>query len=237
VIAVLLLAVVVAGGWLAYTAQNRPAPRPAVAAPTPLPSVAQAGDGVAPGGAPSPVALVSPSPSAAGGAKALPAPGAAAVKPAITPIPATLPAATPTPKVAEKPTPAPRPTPSPTAVAKAAPTAAARPTGGGYEALKAGRLAEASSGFESAALSRSAEFSVQLLVACSAQTIEKAIQNDPSPDLFILPATIGGKPCHRLMRGFFKTNAEATQAVSALPGYYVAEGAKPKAVLVKSVLR
>ncbi|MBX7186283.1 MAG: hypothetical protein K1Y01_14180, partial [Vicinamibacteria bacterium] len=169
-----------------------------------------------------------------------PSPGAAAAKPAITPIPATLPATTPTPKAAEKltPTPAPKPTPTPAVAAKATPPpAAARPAGGGYEALKAGRLAEAASAFESVALSRSAEFSVQLLVACSAQTVEKAIQNDPSPELFILPATIGGKPCHRLMRGYFKTNAEATQAVSALPGYYVAEGAKPKAVLVKSVLR
>ena len=85
--------------------------------------------------------------------------------------------------------------------------------------------------------SRSSEFSVQLLVACSPQTIEKAIQNDPSMELFILPATIAGKPCHRLMRGFFKTSGEATLAVAALPGYYVAEGAKPKAVPVKSVLR
>ena len=103
--------------------------------------------------------------------------------------------------------------------------------------MKAGRFAEAAEGFASVAQTRSGEFSVQLLVACSPQTIGKAIQNDPSPDLFILPATIGGKPCHRLMRGFFKTIDEAAQAVTSLPGYYVAEGAKPKAMPVKSVLR
>jgi septal ring-binding cell division protein DamX len=109
--------------------------------------------------------------------------------------------------------------------------------GGSYEALKAGRLAEATAGFESIAQARASEFSVQLLVACSAQTIEKAIQNDPSTELYVLPATIGGKACHRLMRGYYKTLAEATQAVASLPGYYVAEGAKPKAVPVKSIVR
>ncbi len=225
VIAVVLLGVVAAGGWMAYTAQSRP-PAVATPAPSPLPSLAQAEGGAAPAVLPSPAAA---SPAASS--------SAAAVKPGITPIPAT----TPAPRIAEKatPTPAPKstpvPTPAPVVAVRATP--AARPAGGGYEALKAGRLAEAAAGFESVAQARSAEFSVQLLVACSPQTIEKAIQNDPSTDLFILPATIAGKPCHRLMRGFFKTSAEATQTVASLPGYYVAEGAKPKAVLVKSVLR
>jgi len=249
VIAVMLLAVVVVGGWIAYTSQNRPAPRPVATtpAPTPLPSVPPVAEAAAsPGAAPA-----SPAAAPATPAQALPVPSVAVAKPVITPIPATTPAL----KVAEKatPTPAPgatpAPTPAPVVAAKAtpaptpAPAVAAkaipvvRTAAAGYEALKAGRLAEASTGFESVALSRSAEFSVQLLVACSPQTIEKAIQNDPSTELFILPATIAGKPCHRLMRGFFKTSGEAAQAVAALPGYYVAEGAKPKAVPVKSVLR
>lgn len=223
VIAVVLLGVVAAGGWMAYKAQSRPEPPPLVVAtpsPSPLPSLA-----AVEGGAP-PAVLPSPAPSAP------------AVKAVITPIPATMPA----PRAAEKATPSPAPkstpAPAPAVAVQATPAAAAvRPSGGGYEALKAGRLAEAAAGFESLAQARSADFSVQLLVACSPQTIEKAIQNDSSTDLFILPATIAGKPCHRLMRGFFKTNAEATQAVASLPGYYVAEGAKPKAVLVKSVLR
>lgn len=102
--------------------------------------------------------------------------------------------------------------------------------------MKEGRLADAGVIFASAARSRAGEFSVQLLVACSAQTIEKAIQNDPSPDLFVLPATVSGKACHRLMRGFFRTEAEGARAVASLPAYYVAEGAKPRAVAIKAVL-
>jgi hypothetical protein len=241
-LAVIFLAVVAVGGWIAYTSQNRPAP-----APAPVPSVSPVvGTAASPG-----AAAASPATAPAGQAQALPVPSVAGARPAITPIPAT----TPVQKVAENatPTPAPRatpaPTPAPVVAAKVPPaptpvvavaagaTPAARAAGSGYEALKAGRLAEATAGFESVALSRSAEFSVQLLVACSPTTIEKAIQNDPSTELFTLPATIGGKPCHRLMRGFFKTSGEAAQAVAALPGYYVAEGAKPKAVPLKSVLR
>ncbi len=130
----------------------------------------------------------------------------------------------------------------PTATPMATPAAPPQPIkaqapGSGYEALKAGRLTEAAAAFESAAQSRREEFSVQILVACSTQTVEKAIQNDPSAALFVLPATIGGKPCYRLMRGFFKTNGEATDSVATLPPYYIVEGAKPKAVAVKAVLR
>ena len=235
VIAVMFLAVVVVGGWIAYTSQNRPAPVQVAAtpAPTALPSASPVV-----GAAASP-ANVTPTTAPATQAQALPVPSVAVSTPAITPIPAATPAqkvaekATPTPAVAAKAPPAPTPVPAVAARATPAPRSAAS----GYEALKAGRFAEATAGFESAAQSRSAEFSVQLLVACSPTTIEKAIQNDPSTELFILPATIGGKPCHRLMRGFFKTSGEAAQAVAALPGYYVAEGAKPKAVPLKSVLR
>lgn len=108
--------------------------------------------------------------------------------------------------------------------------------GSGYEAMKSGRLSDAATIFASAARSRAGEFSVQLLVACSAQTIEKALLNDPSPDLFVLPATVAGKPCHRMMRGYYATEDAAARAVLALPPYYVSEGAKPRAVAIKAVL-
>lgn len=122
------------------------------------------------------------------------------------------------------------------APAAAAPGPAPAP-GAGYDALKAGRLAEAAASFEQAARSRKAEFSIQLFVACAAQSVEKAVLNDPSPELFILPANVGGKACHRVMRGFYKTNAAAAAAVSSVPSYYVAEGAKPRAIALKAVVQ
>jgi hypothetical protein len=229
VLTIVLLAVVVVGGWVAYTSQN-PAPKPAVVppGPTPIPSATLVAVAVPP------AATGASSPSIPSG-QPQPAPVAAAAKPDITPIPPTPPKATPAPAPVAAPKPTPLPTSAPV-VAKPAP--AVKPAAGGsYDALKAGRLAEAAAGFATVAQARSGEFSVQLLVACSASTIEKAIQNDPSPELYVLPATIGGKSCHRLMRGYYQTLAEATQAVAVLPGYYVAEGAKPKAVPVKSVVR
>jgi hypothetical protein len=74
-------------------------------------------------------------------------------------------------------------------------------------------------------------------VACAAQSVEKAVKNDPSPELFILPTTVAGKACHRVMRGFYKTNAAAAAAVPSVPSYYVAEGAKPRAIALKAVVQ
>ena len=239
--AILLLGVI-ALGWLGYTASrnsSRPAPTVSpspfsVAAVEPAPSVAAN----VPGGLP--VAAGSPPPAATA------PPLAAQVSANAAGTPAPVKASTPVPKATPKPTPIPVPaTPVPTqapVVARATPAPPAPQmkapavTGSGYDAMKAGRLAEAGSIFASAAKTRTLEFSVQLLVACSAQTVEKAMQNDPSPDLFILPATLSGKPCHRLMRGFYRSEAEAARALASLPPYYVAEGAKPRAMAIKAVL-
>ena len=239
-----LLLMVIGLGWLGYTAsQNTALPVPSVS-PSPLSTVAAAAS-------PAPSATT----SASGGFPAVagsPPPAATAPVPAAqipttaAGTPAPLKPSTPVPKATPKPTPIPVPaTPAPTqapVVARATPAPPApqmKPpavTGSGYDAMKAGRLAEAGSIFASAAKTRTLEFSVQLLVACSAQTVEKAMQNDPSPDLFILPATLSGKPCHRLMRGFYRSEAEAAKAVASLPPYYVAEGAKPRAMSIKAVL-
>lgn len=239
VIAALFLAGLGAVGWIVYSG-NSSTSRPAPPAPRPSPVLtptAEPGAGTAlqaPGAAatadpaaPTTTAGAQPAASVPAGPTAQPS--AAPARPVQTPPPT--PAATAKPAAASTPRAA---TPAPTPVPPR--TAAPAQAGSGYEALKAGRLAEAASAFTATARSRASEFSVQLLVACSAQTIEKAIQNDSSPQLYILPAAINGKPCHRLMRGFFKTSAEASQAVSGLPAYYVAEGAKPRAVPVRTVL-
>jgi hypothetical protein len=231
-----LVALVLLGGvglvaWIGYTGQSRTVVRP----PTPKPPAASP---QFPAVTPVATAALPPSPAST----------LMAATPATSPTPATKatpapPLPTPTPKAAFTPTPAPPLKAAPTVVATPHPAAppsrpaAAAAAFGEYDAMKAGRLDEAAAGFEARAQAHSAEFSVQLLVACSPQTIDKAIKNDSSPDLFILPATVSGKPCHRMMRGFFKTNEDATRAVSALPGYYIAEGARPKAVPLKTVLK
>ena len=204
-----VLAVVGVTAWSYFTSRG------GASAPTaPVPQMA---------GSPSPV--VPPGPAA----PALPAPTTQPVAAAPPPSPPVIPkpaAAVPAPTAAPSPT-KPRPEPP----------AARPPLGAAFEDLKSGRLQEAQAAFLNQAQARASDFSVQLLVACAPATIEKALQNDPSPEVFILPATISGKSCHRLMRGFFKTQPEAVEALSALPPYYRAEGAKPQAVALKSVLR
>lgn len=232
--AVLLLAVI-GFGWMAYMAsQAPPAPRPS---PSPVPEPAAGVASVAPGALTPDVpgaTLAVPSPSST-------APSAASNPPPPAATPAAVPSSTPVPKATPKPpttpTPTPRPlsTPSP-AVARATPAAGPVVSGSGYDTMKAGRLSDAATIFASAARSRAGEFSVQLLVACSAQTIEKALQNDPSPELFVLPATVAGKACYRMMRGYYSTEDAAARAVLALPPYYVTEGAKPRAIAIRTVL-
>ncbi len=210
-----LIAVLSGVGWIGYTAsRSGPAipatPTPTSFKPAPAAGVSPTVDAGAPAVDPSPIPTLSP--------------------PMGLPTPATIAEAGPLarPPVTEKPsaTPAPKTTPSPASLQSSP-----------YEALRAGRLAEAVLSSESLVRSHGGEFSVQLLVACSPRTIEKAIQNDPSPDLFVLPATVSGKSCHRLMRGLFKTSGEATQMVSSLPAYYVSEGARPRAVPLKTLVR
>lgn len=233
---VVLLVAVIGFGWMAYTASQAPErPSPPPAAPEPTASVAA----VAPGVATPEVPGANPVGSSPSSSTLTTAPAAAAATPPPATTPAALPASTPVPKATPKPptTPTPRPvsTPAP-AVARATAPAGPAVTGSGYEAMKAGRLSDAATIFASAARSRAGEFSVQLLVACSAQTIEKALQNDPSPDLFVLPATVAGKSCHRMMRGYYSTEDAAARAVLALPPYYVSEGAKPRAIAIRTVL-
>jgi len=221
---VVLLVAVIGFGWMAYMASqtsqrvDRPAPAPSAAAT---------------------VAAVTPAGDPAGSSALAPPPVAATTAPSSAGSPAAQPSATPlaraTPKPPSTPTPRPVSTPPP-AVARSTPAPAPAVVGSGYDAMKAGRLSDAATIFTSAARTRSGEFSVQLLVACSAQTVEKALMNDPSIDLLVLPATVGGKPCFRMMRGFYRTEEEASRAVLALPPYYVVEGAKPRAVAIRTVL-
>lgn len=234
-------------GWTAYNASQTPrhnlaaapsatpvTPPPAAGSPSPFapPSAAQT--------SPAPDSAPAGTTATATATPAVAPPSATAAPVVASPTPA--PRVTPKPPVTPTPTPVPAPAAAPTVRAAPAPAVAdsaspASAPGAGYEALKAGRLAEAAASFDQLARSRRSEFSIQLFVACAAQSVEKAVLNDPSTELFILPANVGGKACHRVMRGFYKTNAAAAAAVPGVPSYYVAEGAKPRAVAIRAVVQ
>jgi len=70
--------------------------------------------------------------------------------------------------------------------------------------------------------------SIQLLVACSADTVQKAVASTSSTELYILPVSFKGRDCYRLCWGLYPSEARATSALGALPDYFRKNGATPK---------
>jgi len=103
--------------------------------------------------------------------------------------------------------------------------------------LAAGQLAEAARGF--AAHLRAAPrgtTSVQLLVACSGDTVQKAVSSVASPELYIVPVRFQGRDCFRLCWGLYASASEAAAAARALPDYFRKGGATPRVMSAAELL-
>jgi hypothetical protein len=77
---------------------------------------------------------------------------------------------------------------------------------------------------------------VQLLVACSDETVQKAMQNAPSPQLFVVPYTLKGRSCYRLCWGTYESSAQAEAGRRAVPDYFVRGGAQPRVVSTRDLI-
>lgn len=98
-------------------------------------------------------------------------------------------------------------------------------------------FASAARGFEANLRSSpEARFSVQLLVACSDDTVDKAVAQAGSPDLFILPVNYKGRSCYRMCWGLYDTEARANAATSAIPAYFREGGARPRVMPTSGLL-
>jgi len=211
---VLLLA---AGGWYYFT--KMAGGRGHVAAATPVP--------IGPSPAP-PTTMAAASPVVTGPSMA-PAASPSARTAAVSAAPvATLP-----PPVRP---PATTPTTVPAAATRPAPAvhaAAGDPRG----LLRAGSYADAARGF--AGTTRAAAKGstvIQLLVACSTETVQKAVENAGGPELFILPVSLKGRECYRLCWGLYPSEARASQALRTVPEYFRSGGATPKVVAASDVV-
>jgi hypothetical protein len=151
---------------------------------------------------------------------------------------------------------APVPTSAPPAAATAVPTAAATavptipappatvPASSGPVSLvqartlmRQGQLPQAARGFASnVKAAPGGTLSVQLLVACAPETVQKAAAAVDSPELYILPVSYQGRECFRLCWGVYPTQARATAGLRALPPYFRAGGASPKIMPIASLL-
>ncbi len=157
-----------------------------------------------------------------------------ALVPPVSAAPATLPAT-----LAPAPSPLPTPTvmaatpppvtvPPATAPPATAPPATASAGGDARTLLRGGSFNQAAQGFASQVKRAGNRFSVQVLVACSNETIQKALDSVPSEELFILPVNYRGKACYRLCWGLYESQDRATAALLSLPDYFRQGGASPK---------
>ncbi|HEY7411677.1 MAG TPA: DUF4388 domain-containing protein [Vicinamibacteria bacterium] len=77
---------------------------------------------------------------------------------------------------------------------------------------------------------------VQLMVACSGETVQKAMAGTGSPELLILPVEYQGRSCFRMCWGLYPTDARAQAAARALPPYFRQGGVTPRVVPAASLL-
>jgi septal ring-binding cell division protein DamX len=161
---------------------------------------------------------------------------AAAPAPAVSPTAAptvapTAPAAgttaTPPPATTATPTPEPPPDATPTPAPPA--TQAGAPAGDALALLRQGSFDESASAFASELASAAPDsYSIQVLAACSPDTIRKAAQNVTEDDIFILPVTLNGRACYRVGWGLYDSRASAEAGANDLPAYFRQPGIKPR---------
>ncbi len=174
----------------------------------------------------------------------------ASATPGITPIttlavpsaPASLasPSAPASPPSTASPAPITTATPSPAPVATlATPAPPATGTPGLAEArnlLRSGHLDEAGRGFLAHVKSQPGSSTIQVLVACSAETVQKAATNAGGAELFIVPVNFKGRDCYRLCWGLYPSQGAAESALRTLPAYFREGGAKPRVVTSREIL-
>ena len=207
-----LLGAAAAGAWYFMNRPQQASTRPvARATPTPAPPVTPSSTLAS-----LPSDAVTPTPEASALPK--PLPSAAATPPPTAP-------------------PTPPPTPPPTSTVPAKPASALGGLPAARQLLDRRDFASAARGFEANLRSSpEARFSVQLLVACSDDTVDKAVAQAGSPDLFILPVNYKGRSCYRMCWGLYDTEARANAATSAIPAYFREGGARPRVMPTSGLL-
>jgi septal ring-binding cell division protein DamX len=158
-----------------------------------------------------------------------------------TPLPPPTPAVDP---LAATPMPVDAPVALPTAEATPLPVAAPvspldnGPVTDARSLMRHGSFGPAAKGFAANVKSATGSpFTIQLLVACSSDTVQKALDQVASDDLYILPVSYQGRSCNRICWGLYPDEAGAEQAVATLPDYFRQNGALPKVVKTTTLLR
>jgi septal ring-binding cell division protein DamX len=103
--------------------------------------------------------------------------------------------------------------------------------------MRQGQLPQAARGFQANVKAAPAgTLSVQLLVACAPETVQKAVDGVRSDELFILPVNYQGRDCFRMCWGLYASPERASAALRALPDYFRVGGASPRVQPVAGLL-
>jgi hypothetical protein len=102
--------------------------------------------------------------------------------------------------------------------------------------MKRGELGEAADAFAANVRGSGNAFTIQILVACSDETVGKAVASGPAAELYILPVHYKGKSCYRLCWGVYDNEGRAQSAVGSVPEYFTQGGASPKVVRTSAIL-
>jgi septal ring-binding cell division protein DamX len=94
--------------------------------------------------------------------------------------------------------------------------------------LDQGSLAEAADDFTAHLKQSPGRYSIQLLIACSDETVKKAVRQVASKELYIVPVSYRGRSCYRLCWGIYDDASQAGAATHTLPEYFRKGGATPK---------
>jgi septal ring-binding cell division protein DamX len=117
-------------------------------------------------------------------------------------------------------------TPVPTPAAAQAQPA---PAGNPLALLRQGSLDGAARGFAATLSANSTgRLAIQALVACSPETVHKAVQNVPGDELFILPVNYKGRDCYRICWGVYADRAAAETAARQFPAYFRENSISPR---------
>lgn len=215
-----------AGGWWLWAGRRSDAQPKVVTSRSPQPAASPSAASDASPSAGAPSTSTSPTPISSAAAPVVTATSSA--KPAAVVSPSG-PAPTATTMPAAKP-----------AAAKAAPPASTSAPAGIAEArtlLRKSQFDDAARAFQSHFKSSRASYSVQILVACSTETLQKAASAVPADDLYVLPVHYKGKDCYRLGWGLYESEAKANAGARSVPDYFRHGGARPKVVAVAELLR
>jgi hypothetical protein len=80
-------------------------------------------------------------------------------------------------------------------------------------------------------------FTIQIAIACQEGSLKKAARRTSESDpLFVLPFSLGGRPCYRLCWGLYANLEAAQSSRSAVPSFFLEEGGQPVVVSLQKAL-